>query len=126
LLLFSNHEYALEDISDSHIVQEIDNHTDFFTSREEINMHGIPLLYQQSTFSWEEENHLEEEHVDYEATPSVELINSQVIIEVLKEEELSFRESLSENCFCFIEEFNSLNSFTYYYLYPNLFNDLTL
>jgi hypothetical protein len=40
-------------------VQEQDNHADFFTSREEINMHEIPLISQQYTFYLEEENHLE-------------------------------------------------------------------
>jgi len=32
LFLSSNHEYALEDISNSHMVQEKDNHANFFTS----------------------------------------------------------------------------------------------
>jgi hypothetical protein len=126
LFLSSNHEYALEDISYSHIVQEQDNHADFFTSGEEINMQEIPLLSQQSTFNLEEENHLEEEHVDCETTPSVEPTNSQSSNDVFKEEEIPFRESLSTNFSCSREAFMSLNSSTYFHLYPNLFNGLTL
>jgi hypothetical protein len=84
LLLSSNHEYSLEDISYSHIVQEKDIHTDFSTSGEEINMHDIPILSQQSSFNLEEENHLEEECVDCKTTHSVEPINSESIVDVLK------------------------------------------
>ena len=53
LFLSSNHEYALEDILDSHMVQEKDSRADFFTPGEEINMQEIPLLCQQSTFNLE-------------------------------------------------------------------------
>jgi hypothetical protein len=91
----------LEYISDSHIVQEKNNHTDIFTLGEEINIQDIPLLSQQSTFCLEEENHLEEEHVDCETMPSVKPTDSQSIIDALKEEELPFRESLSEKNFLF-------------------------
>jgi hypothetical protein len=77
LFLSSNHEYALEDILDSHMVQEQDNYAYFFTSGEEINMQEIPLLYQQYIFKLEKENHHEEEHVDCETMPSVEPTNSQ-------------------------------------------------
>jgi hypothetical protein len=52
--------------------------------------------------------------------------DSQSITDVLKEEELPFRESLSENPSCSREAFHSLNSSTYFYLYPDLFNGLTL
>jgi hypothetical protein len=45
LLLSSNHEYVLEDISDSHIVQEKNNHIDIITLGEEINIHDIPLYH---------------------------------------------------------------------------------
>jgi hypothetical protein len=71
-LLSSNHEYVLEDISDSHILQGKNNHANIFTQGEEINIHDIPLLAQQSTFCLKEENHVEEEHVDCETIPSVE------------------------------------------------------
>jgi hypothetical protein len=50
----------LEDILDSHILQGKNNHADHFTSGEEINIHEIPLLAQQSTFCLNEENHVEE------------------------------------------------------------------
>jgi hypothetical protein len=125
-LLSSNHEYVLEDISDSHIVQEKNNHVDLFTQGEEINIQDIPLLSQQSTFFLEEENHVEEERVDCETIPSVEPTNSQSVTNVLKEEEIPFRESLFENVSCSREDFNSLNSSTYYYLYLDLFNGLIL
>ena len=49
-----------------HIVQEKRNNVDLFTQGEEINMQGTPILSQQSTFNLEEENHIEEEHVDFE------------------------------------------------------------
>jgi hypothetical protein len=68
----------------------------FSLQGEEINIQDIPLLSQQSTFFLEEENHVEEEHVDCETIPSVEPTDSQSITDVLKEEELPFRESLSE------------------------------
>jgi hypothetical protein len=72
LLPYSNCEYALEYISNPHVLQEQDNHTDIFTSGKEINMQDIHLLSQQSTFNLEEENHLQEECVDCKTTPSVE------------------------------------------------------
>ena len=59
LLLSSNHEFSLEDISNSHMVQEKDNHANFFTSWEEINMKDIPILSQQCKFYLEEESNLE-------------------------------------------------------------------
>jgi hypothetical protein len=74
----------------------------------------------------QEENHLEEEIVDCETMPSVEPINSQSITNSLKEEGIPFKESLFENNSCSREAFNSLNSATYYCLYPNLFNDFTM
>jgi hypothetical protein len=74
----------------------------------------------------EEENHVEEEHVDYEIMPSVIPTDPQSITDILNEEEIPFRESLSEKFSCSREAFNSLNSSTYYYLYPNLFNDFVL
>ena len=46
--------------------------------------------------------------------------------DVLKEEEIPFRESLVENVSCSRVAFNSLNYFTYFYLYPDLFNDFIL
>jgi hypothetical protein len=93
---------------------------------EEINIHDIPLLSQQSTFCLQEENHVEEERVDCETMPSMMPTNSQSITNVLKEEEIPFRESLFENVSCSREAFNSLNSSTYYYLYLDLFNGLIL
>jgi hypothetical protein len=80
----SNHEYVLEDISDSHILQGKDNHADLFTQGEEINMQDIPLLSQQSMFNLEEENHLEEGHTDCETTPNVEPTDSQSSMMFLK------------------------------------------
>jgi hypothetical protein len=59
----------------------------------------------------------------------VDPTNSQLVINVPKEEEISFMESLSKKNYCFREAFNSLNSSTYYYnyyLYHDLFNGLTL
>jgi hypothetical protein len=125
-LLSSNHEYVLEDISDSHIVQEKNNHADIITSGEELNIQDTPLLSQQSTFNLKEEYHVVEEHVDCEIMPSVEPIHSQSVTHALKEEELPFKESLFENASCSREAFHSLNSSTYFYLYLDLFNGLTL
>jgi hypothetical protein len=117
----------LEDILDSHILQGLENHVDHFTQlRGEINMKDIHLLSQQSIFNLEEENHLEEGNIDFETTPNAEPTDSQAITDFLKEEELPLRESLSENFSGSREAFNSLNSSTYYHLYPNLFNCLTL
>jgi len=76
--------------------------------------------------SLQEEIHVEEAHVDCEIIPSVESIDSQSVTDVLKEKELPFKESLSEYFSCFREAFNYLNSSTYYYLYPDLFNGLTM
>jgi hypothetical protein len=56
----------------------------------------------------------------------MEPTDSQAIKDIFKEEELPFRESLYENISCSREAFHSLNSSTYFYLYPNLFNGLTL
>jgi hypothetical protein len=56
LLLFSNHEYVLKDISYSHILWEKNNNIDHFTQGEEINIQGIMILEQKSTFCLEEEN----------------------------------------------------------------------
>jgi hypothetical protein len=93
-LLSSNHEYVLEDISDSHIVQEKNNHVDLFTSRRR-NKHTRHTSFITTIhFFLEEENHVEEEHVDCETMPSVEPTNSQSITNVLNEEEIPFRESL--------------------------------
>jgi hypothetical protein len=77
-------------------------------------MQGTCLLSQQYTFNLEEENHLEEEHVDFETTPIVEPNDSQTIIDVLKEEEIPFRGSLFEKFSCSREYFNSPNYSTYY------------
>jgi hypothetical protein len=76
LLLSSIYGYVLEDILDSHIMREKDNKNYLFTQGEEINMQEIALLSQQSTFFLEEENHVEEKHVDCESNPSVEPTNS--------------------------------------------------
>jgi len=54
----------------------------------------------------------------------VQPTDPQSITNVLKKEGLSFEESLFENFSCSREEYNSLNSSTYYYLYHNLFNGL--
>jgi hypothetical protein len=124
LLLSSNHEYALEDISYSHMVQDQYNHVDFFTSGEEINMKEIPLLSQQSIFNLEEENHHEEECVDCETVPSVDHTISQSSNDIFKEDEIPFRELLSTIFLCSREAFMSLNSSTYLYLYHDLFNGL--
>jgi hypothetical protein len=67
-----------------------------------------------------------EECVDCETMPSVELIGPQTIINVIKDEELPFKESIFENISCSREAFSSLNYSTYYYLYLHLFNCLTL
>jgi hypothetical protein len=56
--------------------------------------------------------------------PSAEHTHSQSITNVLKEEEILFKEALFENFSCSREAFNSLNSSTYYFLYPNIFNGL--
>jgi len=56
----------------------------------------------------------------------VEPTYSQSFIDVIQEEKQPFRESLSENPSCSRETFHSLNSSTYFYLYPDLFNGLTL
>jgi hypothetical protein len=53
-------------------------------------------------------------------------IDAQSTDVVLKEEEIPFKESLVEIASCSREAFNSLNYSTYYYLYPDLFNDLIL
>jgi hypothetical protein len=113
----SNDEYVLQYISYPCIVQEQDSHTNFFTSREEINMQDTPLLSQQSNFNLGEENRIEEEHVDCETTPTIQPTNSQSSNGVFKEEELPFRESLSENPSCSREVFHSFNFSTYFYLY---------
>jgi hypothetical protein len=46
------------------------------------------------------ENHVEEESVDCETIPSANPTNSQLVTNVLKEEELPFKESLFENVSC--------------------------
>jgi hypothetical protein len=116
----------LKDISDSHILQEKNNNVDHFTQGEEINIQEITLLAQQSTFFLEEENNVEEEGVDCETIPSVEPTNSQSVTNVLKEEEIPFKEAPFGNVSCSREAFHSLNSSTYYFLYPDLFNGLIL
>jgi hypothetical protein len=58
--------------------------------------------------------------------PSVIPIDPQSITDIINEEEIPFKESPSENVSCSREDFNSLNSSTYYYLYPYLFNDFIL
>ena len=77
-------------------------------------MQDIHLLSHQCTFNLEEENHLEEEHVDCETTPIVEPTDSKKIINVLKEEEIPFRGPLSKIFSCSREYFNSPNYSTYY------------
>jgi hypothetical protein len=84
------------------------------------------FLSHQSVFYLKKENHVEEEHADCETIPSVEPSNSRSITDVLKEEEQSFREVPFENVSCSKEAFHSLDSSTYYFLYPNLFNGLIL
>jgi len=75
----------------------------------------------------EEGNHVDEEHVDFETIPSMmPNIHSQSITHALKEEEIPFKESLYENYFCARQDFHSLNSSTYFSLYLDLFNGLTL
>jgi len=83
-------------------------------------------LAQRSTFLLKEENHVEEERVDHEAIPSVEPTDSLSVANVIKEEELPFKESFFEIVCCSREYFYSLNSSTYYYLYSYLFNSLSL
>lgn len=85
-------------------------------------MKDIPLLSQQSISNLEEENHLEEVHIDCGTTPNVESNDSQAIIDILKQEELPLMESLSKNFTGSREAFNSPNSSTYYHLHPDLFN----
>jgi hypothetical protein len=58
--------------------------------------------------------------------PSMHPTHSQSSNDVFKEEELPFGESLSEKFSCSREAFYSINSSTYYYLYHDLFNVLTL
>jgi hypothetical protein len=72
----------------------------------------------------QEENHVDEERVDFEIMPSVELTNSQLVTQALKEGGLPFKETLFENVSCSREPFNFLNSSSYYYLYHDLFNGL--
>jgi hypothetical protein len=126
LLPSSNHGYVLEDISDSHMVQGKNKHDDLFTLGEEINIQDTPLLSQQSTFCLDDEDRVEEERIGCETMPSVDHVHSQSITHALNEEELPFMESLSEKNYFSREPFNSLNSSTYYYVYHDLFNGLTL
>jgi hypothetical protein len=62
----------------------------------------------------EEENNVEEEGVDCETIPSVEPTDSQLVTNVLKEEEIPFREEPFGNVSFSREDFHSLNSSTYY------------
>jgi hypothetical protein len=84
LILSSNHEYVLEYISDYHTLQGKKSHADLFTPAKEINIQDIPLLSHQPTSCLQEENHVEEEHIDCETSPSVDIIDSQSINDVLK------------------------------------------
>jgi hypothetical protein len=125
-LLSSNHEYVLKDISDPCILQEQSNNIDIFTQGKEINIQHLTLLAQQSIFFLEEENHAEKEGVDCETIPSVEPFDSQSATNGLKEEEIPFKEAPFGNVSCSREDFHSLNSCTYYFLYSDLFNGLIL
>jgi hypothetical protein len=84
------------------------------------------ILAQKSTFFLEEENNVEEEGVDYETIPNVDPIDPQSVTNVPKEEEIPFKEAPFGNGFCSREAFDSLNSSTYYFLYPGLFSGLIL
>jgi hypothetical protein len=81
----------LKDITNSHIFQEKNNNVDHFTQGEEINIQEITLLAQESTFCLKEENNVDEKGVDCEIIPSVEPIDSQLVTNVLKEEEIPFK-----------------------------------
>jgi hypothetical protein len=73
-----------------------------------------------------EENHVDEEHVDSKIIPSVDPTNPQSVTDVHKEEERPLKESLYENTSFSREAFHSFHSSTYFYLYPDIFNGLTL
>jgi hypothetical protein len=73
----SNHEYLLEYILYYYILQGKNKHLNIFNSVEEINVHDIPLLSHQSTFSLEDEYHVEEECVGCETIPIMKPIDSQ-------------------------------------------------
>jgi hypothetical protein len=74
----------------------------------------------------QKENHLEKECIDCETMPNMIPTGPQSIMNILSEEEILSRASLFTKFSCSREAFNSLNSSTYYYLYHDLFNGLTL
>jgi hypothetical protein len=84
------------------------------------------LLVKRSTFFLEQENNVEKEGVDCETIPSVEPTDSHSATNVIKEEEIAFKEEPFANASCSREAFQSLNYSTYYFLYLDLFNGLIL
>jgi hypothetical protein len=75
------------------------------------------ILSPNHTSCLEEENNVKEEGFDCEIIPSVELIDSQLkpIMNVLKEEEIPFKEDPFENVSFSREAFHFLTSSTYYF-----------